>query len=420
VKRVPDDRARWTTAAVPGLIALLLLGGLPGMPDADGKAGPNRALAASPQSSPTTADADYWLYVAAESEDEVALVRFGPDGAAIERTIPVGSFPTDIDGPHGIAIHPDGSRWYVSIAHGMPYGEVVAYSTATNERIGRVTAGLFPATMAVDPAGLLFVANFNLHGDHVPGTISVIETGSMLELTRIETCTMPHGARMSPDGGRIYSACMMDDRLVEIDGRTLSVSRVFDLTPGDERQVPATELAAVAAPAHVATEEASRHAGDHGDHEGGASDDPLMRCSPTWVEIAPADDFAYVACNKNAEVLELELASGSVQRRFATGKGPYNLAISPDGRRMVVTYKGAQATGIFDLASGEERAVDNTRRIPHGVVISPDSRFAFISVEGIGGEPGTVDVIDLASAEVVASVDMGKQAGGIGFWKMNR
>jgi DNA-binding beta-propeller fold protein YncE len=348
-------------------------------------------------------EADYWIYVAAESEDEVALIRFGPGGAKVQQTIPVGSYPTDIDGPHGIAVHPDGSRWYVSIAHGLPYGEVVAYSTDTNERVGRVTAGLFPATMAVDPAGLLFVANFNLHGDHVPSSISVIETGSMLELTQIETCTMPHGARLSPDGTRVYSVCMMDDQLVEIDARTLSVNRRFGLTPGREALLSGH----LGEPSAMASMQSAGHQ-EHAD----------ARCGPTWVEAAADGEVVYVACNKNAEVLELDLADGNVRRRFPTGKGPYNLAVSPDGQSLVVTFKGDQATGIFDLPTGASRVVANTRRLPHGVVISPDSRYAFVSVEGVGGEPGTVDVIDITSAEDVASVEMGKQAGGIGFWKI--
>ena len=51
------------------------------------------------------------------------------------------------------------------------------------------------------------------------------------------------------------------------------------------------------------------------------------------------------------------------------------------------------------------------------MAISNDSRYAFISVEGKGGEPGIVDVIDLKSFKLVDKVEVGKQAGGIAFWK---
>ena len=60
--------------------------------------------------------------------------------------------------------------------------------------------------------------------------------------------------------------------------------------------------------------------------------------------------------------------------------------------------------------------VTNSRRIPHGITISPDSRYAFMSVEGISGEQGSVDVIDLKKLEFVDYVETGKQAGGI-YWK---
>jgi hypothetical protein len=51
------------------------------------------------------------------------------------------------------------------------------------------------------------------------------------------------------------------------------------------------------------------------------------------------------------------------------------------------------------------------------VAISSDSKYAFISVEGIGGEPGIVDVIELESQMLIDKVEIGKQAGGIAFWK---
>jgi DNA-binding beta-propeller fold protein YncE len=52
------------------------------------------------------------------------------------------------------------------------------------------------------------------------------------------------------------------------------------------------------------------------------------------------------------------------------------------------------------------------------VVITPDSRYAVVTAEGVGGERGSVDVIDLATDRVVASADVGKQASGIAFWRM--
>ncbi len=83
------------------------------------------------------------------------------------------------------------------------------------------------------------------------------------------------------------------------------------------------------------------------------------------------------------------------------------------------TTKADHSTAIWDIDAGRELAsIPSSRRITHGVTISPDSRFAFVSVEGVGGEPGTVDIIDLQTFELRASVDVGKQASGIDFWKM--
>jgi len=347
--------------------------------------------------------ADYYVYVAAESQDEVALVRFGPGGAEVVRTIEASLNPTDIDGPHGIAVSPDGSNWYVSIAHGLPFGQIQKFATGSDRKLGAADVGLFPATMTLTPGELLFAVNFNLHGDPVPSSVSVVETGSMTEIRKVATCAMPHGSRLSPDARRHYSVCMMDDQLVEIDVRTLGVSRRLYLAPGAERELPPE------------TTESSSVVGKRPGAAGAA------RCGPTWVQPSPDGRLAWVACNKNREVVEVDLERWLVTRRFGTGAGPYNLEVTPNGETLVVTYKGDHAVGVFDLADGSEKAaVPSSRRIPHGVAVSPDSRYAFITVEGIGNDPGTVDVIDLEAGTLAASADVGRQAGGIGFWKMER
>jgi len=49
------------------------------------------------------------------------------------------------------------------------------------------------------------------------------------------------------------------------------------------------------------------------------------------------------------------------------------------------------------------------------VVVSPDNLFAFFTVEGIGEQPGTVEIVDLEAKKIVAEVDTPPQAAGIDF-----
>ncbi|MEM9720217.1 MAG: beta-propeller fold lactonase family protein, partial [Bacteroidota bacterium] len=110
---------------------------------------------------------EYFIYVTAESEDEVAVVKFDAEAQQAEtvQRIPVGYMPTEIEGPHGITVSPDGKYWYLSMAHGMPYGKLYKFQTSDNKLVGETELGLFPATMQVSEAtGFLYIVNFNLHG----------------------------------------------------------------------------------------------------------------------------------------------------------------------------------------------------------------------------------------------------------------
>src|SRR5689334_21017998 len=67
---------------------------------------------------------DYLVFVASEGNDRISLVRFGPNGAKVERVSKIGRNPTEPVGPHGIAVAPDKRYYYVSTAHGFPNGEL--------------------------------------------------------------------------------------------------------------------------------------------------------------------------------------------------------------------------------------------------------------------------------------------------------
>jgi DNA-binding beta-propeller fold protein YncE len=369
------------------------------------------ALTALAQRAP---EQDYLVYVVSESTDKISLIRFGPGGARVERSFGTGVMPTDVDGPHGVAISPDKQFYYVSLGHGRPYGSVWKYAAKDDSVLGRVTLGLFPATMDVSPDGeFVYAVNFNLHGDMVPSSVSVVATGEMLEVARINTCTMPHGSRFNPQGTKHYSACMMDDMLVEIDTRTLKVSRHFLLTKGKEMGMTG------APPAR-----GSMHTGMHGMDTGGhGMEMPKpgdVGCSPTWAQPSADGSTIFVACNKSSEIVEVDAANWKVLRRIPAGQGIYNLAVTKDGR-LVATNKRDQSVSVFDVKTGRELArLSTKRKVLHGVAVSPDNRYAFVSVEGIGSEPGTVEIIDLEALKTVATVDVDPQAAGIDFFKTEK
>ena len=350
------------------------------------------------------------MLVASESVDEIAVVRFGPGGIRVDRRNRTGIMPADVDGPHGVAVSPDGKFYYVSTAHGAPFGFLWKYALANDSLAGRVMLGNFPATMQITPDGeFAYVVNFNLHGEMVPSSVSIVATGEMVEVARVPTCTMPHGSRINAQGTKQYSACMMDDIAVEIDTRAFTVARHFLVGKGKERGVQG-------APPAKAAAHAAHDAGGHGMEAPKPGD---VSCSPTWVQPSADGSRIFVACNKSNDIVEIDAARWTLTRRIPAGDGVYNLAVTRDGTRLVATNKRGRSTSEIDLATGAELArIPTTRRVVHGAVVSPDDRYAFVSQEGIGSEPGTVDVIDLRALQKVATVDVGQQAGGIDFWKV--
>ena len=129
-------------------------------------------------------------------------MRFGPAGARVERERKIGTNPTELVGParpvrlagRPVVLRDHGAR------HAQRRAVEVLHRDRRHRRAESSSAG-FPATVQVAPDGhYAWVVNFNLYGDMVPSSVSVVWTDQMLEVHRIPTCVMPHGSRLSPDG----------------------------------------------------------------------------------------------------------------------------------------------------------------------------------------------------------------------------
>jgi YVTN family beta-propeller protein len=355
------------------------------------------------------AEPGYRVGVVSESGDIVTWLRPGEGTLTQEKVIPVGIMPADIDGPHNLTVSADNRFYYISIAHGTPFGTLWKMDAASDTLVGRAPLEMFPTTIGLTPDGeLAFVANSDFHGDHPrQNVISVVHTPTMSTITHLPACDMPHGVKSNHAGSFIYISCMNSDELLEIEVATLRITRRVKTGTGhDMNGMAGMNHGATPPPASAP---APAPAG------------PDMSCAPTFVSVSPDDRTLYAACNHGNSVQVWDAATLTKTKEIPVGAGAYNVEPSADGRWVIVTNKKAQSFSLIDAQTlAEVVRVPTTKKIVHGVAYSPDGRYAFISQESIGADPGAVDMFDIAARKVVATVPVPAQPTGISILRMTR
>ncbi len=360
--------------------------------------------------------ADYWFFVGSETEPGIQLVRFGPEGVRVESRL-----GTDLGegGARGLVVSPDGGQLYAVTGDGTEDGELWKYrlgregATAARLEDGPVRLGPLSTSLGISPDGsFVFAPNFNLYGSHDPSTLSVVFGPDLLEVERVELCIMPHGAGISPSGNHVYSVCMMDDQVVEVDALSMEVVRRFSVSQGREGPLPADwERGGPGTGAPGAGDPAGSALRTPGSSTG-------MTCAPTWAEPSRDGRWLWVACNATDEIHQIDLDAWRLGRTLRTGRGPHLLAVTPDGSRLLSTLRQGSEVEVFDLAEGFSLA-----RIPtsvpgaRGVVVTPDGRYALVSVEGTPETGGRVEILDLEALEWVAELEVASGAAPLAFWR---
>lgn len=322
------------------------------------------------------APTDRVLLVGLESEDAVAVVD--PAAGRVVKKVPVGISTEDVEGVHALIVSPDREHYYLSMAHGWPYGSVWKLTTATDSLVARSNVGLFPATMAITPDGTwLFVANYNLHGDPRLDTVSAVHAPTMTEVAQIPVCTKPHGMASSHDGRWVYVSCTRDDVVKKIAVATLEVVDSTNVRTDADRAAERT-------------------------------------CYPAGLALSRDDSKLYVACHRHDEIRVMPTdAFGTITNAIPTGAGPYLIQLGPDGERLWVPNRGGRSYTVIDLET-ETALATRTSSASHPHTFAFDAGMAYLSMESRAVVPGAVDVIDEETWETVRTIEVGLQATGLG------
>ncbi len=338
------------------------------------------------------------LYVTAQESGQLLIVDTGQGRVA--GTIPLGQHP------HSVILSRDGRTAYVS---NQWANTISVINLAKEEIISELKPGDGPTGMALGPdERRLYVAN-NYSND-----ISVIDLESALEIRRLAGGQSPYAVALSPGGKSIYV-----------------VNKLTNPTP--YRTPPATEVTVVDTRTLRVVERNvfnSAHALEGLDFT--PSGDWAMVTLIRPKNLIPAtqvyrgwmvtNGFGIIERKEGGRIIQLLLDQPN-----AYYADPYDIIITPDGKRAFVSHAGVDKISVIDLdslralvasASHDDLATYanhlgvsrryvikriSTGSNPKGLALSPDGQRLYVA-ERLADR---ISVIDVARLEVTGAIDLG-------------
>lgn len=134
---------------------------------------------------------------------------------------------------------------------------------------------------------------------------------------------------------------------------------------------------------------------------------------PHGFRVSKDSKFAYVANLGSDTVSVLDLSGFKEVSKIKVGKSPVTTGVTSDGKTMFVSVNAENSLAMVDLASGKiEKIAVGTG--PAQVYLQSDDKFIFVANQGTEEKPSnSVSKIDLATRQVVATIETGKGAHGL-------
>lgn len=255
---------------------------------------------------------------------------------------------------HGLGISTDGHTLYASDVAG---NALLAYPILAGGRLGsqrRVQVGVYPVHMVQTLDGsAIFVTNFG------GASVSVVDTATMHVTATIPVPARPHGIAIAPDGRWVYVACVEGGSVAVLDAAT----RV--------------QVGTIALP---------------------------VGAKPYAVAVSRDGRYLYVPDNFAARLFVIDIAARRVVGAVAIGLRAALVARSADGATLYVTNGASGTVSVLDLAANpihpRLRATISVGAYPHGLALTPDGRYLVVA-NNLGKN---LSVIETATDQVVATV----------------
>jgi YVTN family beta-propeller protein len=254
---------------------------------------------------------------------------------------------------HGLGLSSDGKTLYVT---DVAANRLIAFdlSSGTPREMHSVGVGTYPVHMAsTRDGGSIFVTSF------AGSSVSVVDTHRWTVRATVTTPARPHSILLSPDGAWVYTGCYGGSAIAVIDAASAKLAATIALPTGSE---------------------------------------------PYGLAISPNGRYLYASDNFTGRLFVVDTQTRREIASIPVGLHPALIARSPDGKTLYLANGGSRSVSVLDISHNPARpSVRATVAItgyPHGIAVTPDGRYVVVATT----YGKTLAVIDSATLKVIATI----------------
>ncbi len=288
-----------------------------------------------------------------------------------------------------------------------------ATATIVDVKSGRILATLptgdGPHEVALSPDGTTAVVT-DYGGRSAGQSLTVVDVPSLRVIRTIDlgAYERPHGIAFLPDSNRVLVTSESTGSVVVVDVNSGRVTGALPTSQGGSHML--------ALPAHakqVWTSNISDGTISEIDVVSGTTSRIIpVADQPEAIGIPPDGAEVWVGSNAAGTVSVVDAMDGAVTPALQGFRWPYRVAFTPDGTKALIPDLRGEQLRIVDRATRAElHRIDLTGGAPQGVIVTPDSRTAFQSLSA----RGEVLAIDVESGEILGVLPAGLGPDGVAF-----
>jgi YVTN family beta-propeller protein len=314
--------------------------------------------------------ADY-LIVLNKSDNQAALVD--PKSLEVVARLPTGQ------GPHEVAVSPDGRLAYVS-----NYGSSAVFRSGEKRR-------------------------------QEPGhTITVIDLEAKMVRDSFDlgTYTMPHGIRVSRDGTRVWVTCEGAQSVLELDAQSGAVRNAWKTDQETSHMLVPTLDEQRLYVANIRSGSVTII-----DVESDLVRTVVTGAGAEGIDIAPDGREVWVTNRSDNTISVIQVGRDSVLATFRSGgEMPIRVKFTPDGHWALVSNARSNKVTVFDAARRRRIGVIRVGVVPVGIQLTPDGAHAFVACSN----DNQIKLIDVKNRKVTRSFSTGNEPDGMAWARTGR